>query len=207
MSNKFKTTDAFKTRIQQISPKRCVLNAGRCILRADWKLRENLIKKQPYVFIMRPYSKKCLDMEQACRDLLPVKFYIPKNDFLKKDTLIRNNNDEAKEGNVKPILAKDESFIGSGYCQICSLCQYSHFGIAELAQLNPNVLLEIGLMLAFSKPVIFTLDARQTSIDQIPFDINGLLLIPYQNFSELKDGMGNKISAVIEELKIQDLLK
>ena len=82
---------------------------------------------------------------------------------------------------IATILAKDATFIGHGYCQICSLCLYSYFGIAELARLNPNVMMEVGLMVAFGKPVIFTLDTRLLSIDQVPFDINGILLIPYKN--------------------------
>lgn len=181
-------------------PRRCVLNGGKCCLRSDKKAKYNLIKKQPYAFIMRPYRNDCLDMERACKNLLKeVGYYIACN-------AISGQSEYPTREEIASIQAKDEGFIGNGYCQICSLCLYSYFGIAELGYLNPNVLLEIGLMFAFGKPVIFTLDTRLTTIDEVPFDLNGLLLIPYRNYDELESGLKSKIDAIMMELKIKGIL-
>jgi hypothetical protein len=133
-------------------------------------------------------------MEKACKKLLkPTGYYIARNAQGRVDT------PGAKE--IAAILAKDESLVGSGYCQICSLCIHAHYGVAELGHLNPNVLLEIGLMFAFAKPVILTLDTRITKIEEVPFDIDGLLLIPYENYDALEAGLKNKLEGLIEMLK------
>lgn len=195
-----KAKEKYNKRIESILPKRCVLNAGECSLNSDEFRRSELIKKQPYSFIMRPYKNDCLDMEKACKETIEINCYIAHN------VLPYGKDSSSTRSEIASIQAKDESFIGHGYCQICSLCQYSYFGVAELAHLNPNVLLEIGLMFAFAKPVIFTLDTRLTSIDEVPFDIFGVLLISYQNNEELKRGLKSKIFAVLEELKSQNLL-
>ncbi len=149
---------------------------------------------------MRPYSADCLDMERACKETVEMDYYVARN-AIPQDTERSPTRSE-----VAAVLAKDETFVGHGYCQICSLCMYSFFGVAELGHLNPNVLLETGLMFAFGKPVIFTLDTRLTSLNEVPFDINGILLIPYENYPELQKGLKSKVAAVLEELKNQKLL-
>lgn len=199
MSGKARGT--YNNRIRLMLPKRCVLNAGKCSLRSDGRRRDKLIKKQPYAFVVRPYTKDCLDMERACKELIEIDYYIARN-ATSEETAGSPKRDE-----MAAILAKDETFVGNGFCQICSLCLYSYFGVAELGHLNPNVLLEIGLMFAFAKPVIFTLDNRLTVIHKVPFDLNGLLLIPYLNYQELESGLKSKVSAVLEELRGKDLLR
>lgn len=194
------TQKRFNDQIRTLLPKLCVLNAGKCSLRTDEGRRNSLFKKQPYVFVMRPYSADCLDMEQACKKLVKMNYYIAQN------ATPNAGAPSPTRDKMATILAKDETFIGHGYCQICSLCMHSHFGISEIGHLNPNVLLEIGLMFAFAKPVIFTLDTRITTIKELPFDLNGLLLIPYQNYKDLEGGLKNKIKAVIEMLKIRKQL-
>lgn len=195
-----KARQMYNKRIRLMLPKRCVLNAGRCSLRSDDTRRNELIKKQPYGFIMRPYEEDCLDMERACKEVIKINYCIAQN-ATPREKVGSPNRDE-----MATVLAKDETFIGNGYCQICSLCLYAYFGVAELGHLNPNVLLEIGLMFAFAKPVIFTLDKRLTTIDEVPFDLNGVLLIPYQNYQELQKGLKSKLSAVLEELRGNNLL-
>lgn len=192
--------EKYNKRIKSILPIRCTLNGGNCSLKTDVTRRNVLITKQPYAFIIRPYLRDCLDMEECCKELIDIDYCIARNAITQERSSPPTRNDMAV------ILAKDESSIGHGYCQICSLCLYSYFGVAELGHLNPNVLLEVGLMFAFSKPVIFTLDTRLTAIDEVPFDINGILLVPYQNYEELKRGLNSKLSAIKEELKGQKII-
>lgn len=203
MTTNTKIEDArnkYNKKIKSILPNRCILNAGTCILSSDANRINGLIKYQPYSFVMRPYTRDCLDMELACQKVIKTDFYIVHNAVPEEKDSTPSRNE------IATILAKDESFIGHGFCQICSMCLYSYFGVAELGHLNPNVLLEIGLMIAFGKPIIFTLDTRLTTIEEVPFDINGILLITYQNISELESGLESKISAVLQELKHQNLL-
>ncbi len=190
----------YNEKIKLILPKRCVLNTSKCSLNSDKKRISNLTEYQPYSFVMRPYAPDCLDMELACKKIIQTNFYIAHN------AVPEAENNPPSRNEMATILAKDESFIGNGFCQICSMCLYSYFGVAELGHLNPNVLLEIGLMIAFGKPIIFTLDKRITSIKEVPFDINGILLISYQNIKELESGLKAKISAVLQELKHTNLL-
>lgn len=104
------------------------------------------------------------------------------------------------------ILAKDETFDGHGYCQICRLALFADFGIAELATLNPNVLLEIGLMYGFGKTVILTLESRITSLDELPFDLLGKIIVPYKNNPALYEGLQRQVESVVKQLKGRYLL-
>ena len=162
-------------------PKRCPLNPGTCNLRHNRIRRISLSKYLPYAFVMRPYTPMFLDTERTCKKLL--------NQF-----------------NCRVIQAKDEGFVGAGFCQICEECLYAHFGISEITGLNPNVMLETGLMLAESKPVILTLNIGITPITSIPFDVRPLLLVTYNNNVELKSGLRSKIEFVFAELKSKKLI-
>lgn len=194
----------YNDRVKSILPERCVLNGGPCSLNSDDLRRDELVKKQPYAFIMRPYRRDTVDMENACKNIIEKKnleYYVARN------AIPPSTDGGPTRTEIATIQAKDESFIGHGYCQICSLCLFSYFGVAELGWLNPNVLLECGLMFAFSKPVVFTLDTRLTSIDDVPFDVNGILLVVYESYEELIKGLENKVLAALTELKGRNLLK
>ncbi|GAI89758.1 unnamed protein product, partial [marine sediment metagenome] len=164
----------YNDKVKMILPQRCALNGGKCALRTNKSKRSELVKKQPFAFIMRPYSSDCLDMELACKNNIKIGYFVARNASEERD-------DEIAPDEIAKLVAKDIGFIGHGYCQICSLCLYSYFGVAELGHLNPNVMIEVGLMHAFGKPVILTLDTRLTQLNEVPFDINGVLLTMYQN--------------------------
>jgi hypothetical protein len=193
-----KKLEDYNSLIFSMLPQRCVINGGNCSLIADKDRRNGLIEKQPYAFIMRPYLSNCLDMENACKKLIK-DYYVVRN-------ASSDSSSSPTRNEIGSVIAKDNSFIGHGFCQICSLCQYSFFGVAELGHLNPNVMLEIGLMFAFSKAVIFTLDKRLNSIEEVPFDLNGMLLVLYDNEDELISGLKSKIDAVMIELKRKELI-
>lgn len=189
------SVDRFNKRIKETLPNRCTNTGDRCVYRTSPNRRQEEIDRQPYVFIARPYSKDCNDMEDACKNVIDLNWIIASNAD-SGITLPHNSNNAV-------ITAKELGYIGNGYCQICSLIQYSFFGITELAHLNPNVMLEIGLMNAFSKPIIITIDKRLTNMSDIPFDLSGLLVVPYEGYTELKDGLSSKfvvVKALLENL-------
>jgi len=189
---------AYNHQIEGLLPRRCVLTGGRCTLISEKIRRDSLISRQPYAFIIRPYDDECLDMELKCKKIININYCIARN---------ANTTEGGPQfKDIATILAKDDSTIGSGYCQICSLCLYAYFGVADITYLNPNVFIEIGLMFAFGKPVILTLDIRTTSLHEVPFDLRGLLLVTHRNTHELEIGLKGKVSSVIAELEDKKLL-
>ncbi len=162
-----------------------------------------LEEKRPYAFVMRPYCDDFLDMENAARDILS---RIDGFDFFIVRNLLYEEEVPLIERDIATILAKDESFEGHGYCQICRLALFADFGIAELATLNPNVLLEIGLMYGFGKTVVLTLESRITSLNGLPFDLLGKIIVPYKNYPALCTGLQRQVEAVVKQLKERYLL-
>lgn len=158
--------------------------------------------KRPYAFVMRPYRDEFVDMEAAAREILSemdgLDFFIAQNTYDASVPL------EGRK--IATIVAKDEDFDGRGYCQICRLALFANFGIAELATLNPNVLLEIGLMYGFGKSVILTLEERMMSLKQLPFDLLGQRVVPYKNYPALRTGLQRQVEAVVKQLRERCLL-
>jgi hypothetical protein len=101
---------------------------------------------------------------------------------------------------ITPVIATGEEFVGEGFCKICQLCWCSDFGIAELGDLNPNVMVEIGLMWGFGKHVIFTLHKEYTPIEEVPFDLENLLCVIYGSVKRLGPGLDDKIRYLIHKL-------
>lgn len=54
----------------------------------------------------------------------------------------------------KTIRVADKEPKESIFCDVCRMIQSSAYGIADISGLNPNVILELGMMIALSKPVI-----------------------------------------------------
>ncbi len=187
--------------LRRMRPKCCPLHSDLAC-----KLNEVAVQflegKRPYAFVMRPYRDEFLDMDTAARQILGeidgLDFFIAQNTCDKSGPLGKRE--------IATIVAKDEYFSGHGYCQICRLALFANFGIAELATLNPNVLLEIGLMFGFGKPVILTLEERVTNLNQVPFDLLGEIVVPYKNYLALYTGLQGQVKAVVRQLEQRYLL-
>ena len=154
---------------------------------------------------MRQYTSDCDDMEIITSQVLKkvakqLRLIIAKN----RPSVAPEEAPSLEE--IASIVAKGVQFVGHGYCNICALCLHSYFGIAELGHLNPNVLLEVGMMNAFGKPVILTLDTRLTKLSKVPFDLSGYLIVIYDNQKALASGLESKSEAILEVLKEQQLV-
>jgi len=81
------------------------------------------------------------------------------------------------------------------FCDICRLIQSSAYGIADISGLNPNVLLELGMMFALGKPVsiIFRKSEEKSLRENLPSDIAWKRVIPYGEFLDLHEELGNRI--------------
>ena len=59
-----------------------------------------------------------------------------------------------REYKYKIRSALDESDVNAFTCKICEMIQTCAYGIADISNNNPNVLLELGMMIALGKPAI-----------------------------------------------------
>lgn len=191
--------------VRRIIPRSCPLNGSRCMLRTDSSKRAHFESLQPYAFIMRQYTDDCDDMEDGVKYIMR-KAARELGYFVARNRSIIGSEDEPSPEDIAIIVAKDRPYPGNGFCNICGLSLFSYFGIAELGYLNPNVLLEVGLMRGFSKPVILTLDKRLTPLTQVPFDLSGTLAVIYNNRKALLQRLRPYIETVVTELSSRNLL-
>lgn len=94
---------------------------------------------------------------------------------------------ESVEGSIEGEVIKcyrldDHYHAGHITEELLSAIRSATFCIADISQLNPNVMWEIGYAMALNKPIIFIYQ-KETAI---PFDIRDMRSIPYDRFSMSK---------------------
>lgn len=162
-------------------PPLCPMTCGGCSLGKP--IIEKRLSDKPYCFVMLPYSKEFDDIEATMRAVIE-----GGNVFTQK-----YEKKEIKEKSIRVLVARDKKFAGQGMCKICQLCWFSDFGIAELATLNPNVMIEIGWLMGFGKKMILTLNKSLMNIKEIPFDLGNPMLVTYYNTIELSHNLESKV--------------
>lgn len=90
------------------------------------------------------------------------------------------------EFGIKPKVAKEEYYGGNILCNICQLAQSSSFGIMDISLLNPNVMLELGLILGLNKKVVLTISKVHQGELAAPSDLAGFYRVEYENYEELR---------------------
>ena len=65
--------------------------------------------------------------------------------------------------------ALDEKGINAFTCKICEMIQESAYGIADISKNNPNVLFELGIMIALGKPTIILTKKSQKLGESLDF--------------------------------------
>ncbi len=83
--------------------------------------------------------------------------------------------------------ALDEKGINAFTCKICELIQVCAYGIADITDNNPNVLLELGMMIALGKPTIILLRRDQEMGLNLPSDLNAIEVIPFTEYIDIID--------------------
>ena len=146
----------------------CPLTNGSCSL-SEVAVRE-LEGKRPYGFLI--YPSKHVDLLKIVKKIL-------------------SNN------TIELITAIAEPFVGGKYCKICSFIKFSNFCIAEIGELNPNVLMEVGLALGLNKFTILTLNENYTKQSDVPFDLNSFMNIPYKTNEKLE----NELEVYVKKIK------
>lgn len=90
-----------------------------------------------------------------------------------------------KEHQYQTRSALDESDINAFTCKICTMIQTCAYGIADITDSNPNVLLELGMMIALGKPTVILVKRGQEEKLKLPSDIIDREVIPFQDYTEI----------------------
>ncbi|MEJ1384148.1 MAG: DNA-directed RNA polymerase subunit alpha C-terminal domain-containing protein [Candidatus Sedimenticola sp. (ex Thyasira tokunagai)] len=102
-----------------------------------------------------------------------------------------------KESGLTPRRADDVYRPGTIVHDIWNLTKASKIIVADLTGKNPNVLYELGLAHALTKPVILLTE----SLEDIPFDLRALRIIEYdKNNPEWGNILKKKIKDAIQEV-------
>ncbi|HEX73700.1 MAG TPA: tetratricopeptide repeat protein [Dehalococcoidia bacterium] len=118
---------------------------------------------------------------------------------------------EAIEDEYKIRSALDEKGINAFTCKICEMIQTCAYGIADITQRNPNVLLELGMMIALGKPTIILSKSGEEQELKLPSDLNAIEVIPFTEYIDIIDQLREvvqKLPSPVSPLSpIQDLEK
>jgi len=101
-----------------------------------------------------------------------------------------------REYKYKVRSALDESDVNAFTCKICEMIQTCAYGIADITSNNPNVLLELGMMIALGKAVIILTQKGQEQELKLPSDIIDKEVIPFQDYIEIMP----KLRKMVESL-------
>jgi len=95
----------------------------------------------------------------------------------------------------------DSDMAGDFFCKICKKIQTTRFGIYDISiehndkccSPNPNVMLELGLSLAFGKKTIVIMEDGQKP----PSDLTRTDIVFYHSYKDLEDKLKEKIPKVL----------
>jgi len=118
---------------------------------------------------------------------------------------------EAIADEYKIRSALEEKGINAFNCKICEMIQTCAYGIADITQRNPNVLLELGMMIALGKPTIILLKKEQDKELELFSDLKAIEVIPFEEYldiiEQLREVVGTLPPAVSPLSPIEDLEK
>jgi hypothetical protein len=162
-----------------------------CPLSGKCRLTEKVVRlrrrEKPYAFVALPYQEAFNDTEST------IKIVLTGGSLFERRFRAKKLSDRV----VKAVVARDQYFVGNGFCKVCQLSWFADFGIAELGTLNPCVMTEIGLMWGFGKRVIFTLNRAHTQLKEVPFDLTNFMVVPYQSLVPLAIGLDGKVKFLL----------
>jgi len=116
---------------------------------------------------------------------------------------------EAMQDSYEIRSALDEKGINAFTCKICEMIQTCAYGMADITQRNPNVLLELGMMIALGKPTIILSRRGQEEELKLPSDLSAIEIIPFTEYIDIIDHLRKVVQklppAVSTSSPIQDL--
>jgi tetratricopeptide (TPR) repeat protein len=123
----------------------------------------------------------------------------PKEERQKREYAIKSALRIYKNGKFskKSLRVADEEPNSAMFCDICRMIQSSSHGMADISGLNPNVLLELGMMIALGKPVIILIKKTELHLkDILPSDILWKRVIPYGEFLEITQKLEKELQNI-----------
>jgi hypothetical protein len=81
--------------------------------------------------------------------------------------------------------ALDEKGINAFTCKICEMIQTCAYGIADISDSNPSVLLELGIMIALGKPVVILSKKDKELGLNLPSDLNAIEVVPFTEYIDI----------------------
>ena len=105
----------------------------------------------------------------------------PEDDKERRVTAINT----ALDSEYKVRSALDEKGINAFTCKICEMIQACAYGIADITGNNPNVLFELGIMIALGKPVIILARKDQELGLRLPSDLNAIEVVPFTEYIDI----------------------
>lgn len=94
------------------------------------------------------------------------------------------------------IIADHKTMNVAITCKICQQIQSSQFGIVDITSGNKNVLIELGMLYGFNKPVVILIKRSAKTKIRIPSNIIGIEQIRYDDF----DGLTQELKSVVVTL-------
>ena len=89
-------------------------------------------------------------------------------------------------------------------CKICQQIQSSMFGIVDITGFNENVLIELGMLYGFNKPVVILVKQFQKTKINIPTNIIGIEQVRYTDFNDLNQKLTKALTTLFTLIKKQD---
>ncbi len=132
----------------------------------------------PFCFIAIPSSSQWYDSRETIKEIL-------------------------NENGIFPYVADEDVTAGKDiFCKICERILSSTFGVIELTEKNPNVMLEFGLILGNQKPVFILQNKAIAPKTQthLPTDITALERIEYSNQKELRAQFSKGLRTYLEKI-------
>jgi len=98
-----------------------------------------------------------------------------------------------------PVTIADENAMNIAItCKICHEIQSTQFGIVDITGLNENVLIELGMLYGFNKPVVILVKDNQKTQIEIPSNVIGIEQVRYKDYPELTTKLENVLKKLFE---------
>jgi hypothetical protein len=96
------------------------------------------------------------------------------------------------------IIADHKAMNIALTCKICQQIQSSQFGIVDITGANDNVLIELGMLYGFNKPVVIMVKRSEKTKIEIPSNIIGIEQVRYKDFQDLARQLRSVIASLFD---------
>lgn len=96
------------------------------------------------------------------------------------------------------IIADHKAMNIALTCKICQQIQSAQFGIVDITGFNENVLIELGMLYGFNKPVVILVKHSEKTDFDIPSNIIGIEQVRYKDFDDLNTKLRNLLTSLFE---------